>query len=61
MSERENVWCGHSDRCPPHDFRAAWSSEDVGVLFCRLCGEVMALTPQSIEAPKEERIEEEAK
>jgi Fe2+ or Zn2+ uptake regulation protein len=42
------------DLCPPHFFLAAWQSEDHGVIYCRLCGDVRELAMQKIEAPAEE-------
>ena len=35
--------------CPPHDFRAAWASNEIGRLFCRICGDVRALEPPQTE------------
>lgn len=43
-----------SDRCPPHNFKAAWASEDVGVLYCSMCGDIRQLSAQTVEAPAEE-------
>lgn len=48
------------DRCPPHFFVAAWSSENTGVLFCRYCGEIRELKVPALEAPIEERVPESA-
>ena len=39
------------DRCPPHDFVAAWDTmEDgnSGVIFCSACGDIRPLTPPQI-------------
>lgn len=44
------------DLCPPHDFKAAWQSENEGAIYCRLCGEIRKLAAPAIEAPAEERI-----
>ena len=40
-----------TDRCPPHNFKAAWASEDRGVLFCSLCGDIRELDTPAVEAP----------
>jgi Fe2+ or Zn2+ uptake regulation protein len=44
------------DLCPPHDFRAGWQTDEHGVIYCRLCGEVRELEAQRIGAPAEEVI-----
>lgn len=44
------------DRCPPHNFQSAWQTDEIGVLFCRFCGEVRDLTPQKVGPPVEESI-----
>lgn len=43
--------------CPPHFFLAAWASENEGVLFCRLCGDVREMKPASQTPPPEEKGE----
>lgn len=44
------------DRCPPHYFQPGWRTDEIGLIFCRLCGEVRDLEPAKIEAPVEESI-----
>lgn len=46
------------DRCPPHKFVAAWSSDDdhSGVIFCVYCGDVLPLAPAQVDAPAIERL-----
>jgi hypothetical protein len=44
------------DICPPHAFKAAWSTEQTGVMFCQLCGDVRPLNPPTIAAPIEEQV-----
>ena len=42
--------------CPPHDFRAGWRTDENGVIYCRLCGEVRELEAQRVEASETEKI-----
>lgn len=44
------------ERCPPHNFKAAWMTDEVGVLFCSACGEIRELAPQKVGPPVEESI-----
>ena len=43
------------DLCPPHDFRAGWSSNEVGRIYCRMCGDVRPLDPPTIGPPNAEQ------
>jgi hypothetical protein len=46
------------ERCPPHKFKAAWSSGDdnKGVIFCRACGDIRELVEPAVSAPAEETV-----
>lgn len=44
------------DQCPPHDFRAAWQTDEKGVIYCRFCALILDLEPQRTGPPSEESV-----
>lgn len=36
------------EHCPPHQFYAAWMSEQMGAIYCRECGEIRELAVQKV-------------
>lgn len=50
------------DRCPPHEFEAAWQGLDEqgdpkgGVIYCRTFGDIRELEPAAIAAPSFETL-----